>query len=408
MNRNNIFILVLFWVTGLGGNAQRLEDYYQIAAENNPGLKAKYAAYEGALQRIPQARSLADPTFSFGYFISPVESAQRAQFSLTQMFPWFGSLKAQGDVAALAAEAQFQEFLDARNALYFRVAQAWYPLYELQKHRLLEQENMRLLASFKATALQKFENGMGSMVDVIRVDLLLNEARTQLEVLDKQEASLTSRFNTLLNRSHDAAIVVADSLAAGTLLTDYRKDSLLVNHPRMAALDLKLKSAEAAEKVALKQGLPKIGVGLDYMLMDERSDMVSEDNGKDVLMPMVTVTIPIFRKKYRAARQEARFMQEGAALEQEALANELTAAYHRATFELQQQADLVALYAQQSAATRQAMNLLLSAYGNSGKDFEEVLRIQQQMLKYERLKATALSQYFIALEEVNYITAKTR
>lgn len=101
-------------------------------------------------------------------------------------------------------------------------------------------------------------------------------------------------------------------------------------------------------------------------------------------------------------------MQEGAALEQEALANELTAAYHRATFELQQQADLVALYAQQSAATRQAMNLLLSAYGNSGKDFEEVLRIQQQLLKYERLKATALSQYFIALEEVNYITAKTR
>ncbi|HHU57645.1 MAG TPA: TolC family protein, partial [Bacteroidales bacterium] len=267
MNRNNIFILVLFWVTGLGGNAQRLEDYYQIAAENNPGLKAKHAAYEGALQRIPQARSLADPTFSFGYFISPVESAQRAQFSLTQMFPWFGSLKAQGDVAALAAEAQFQEFLDARNALYFRVAQAWYPLYELQKHRLLEQENMRLLASFKATALQKFENGMGSMVDVIRVDLLLNEARTQLEVFDKQEASLTSRFNTLLNRSHDAAIVVADSLAAGTLLTDYRKDSLLVNHPRMAAVDLKRQAAEAAERVAVKQGLPKIGVGLDYVLV---------------------------------------------------------------------------------------------------------------------------------------------
>lgn len=408
MNRNNIFILVLFWVTGLGGNAQRLEDYYQIAAENNPGLKAKYAAYEGALQRIPQARSLADPTFSFGYFISPVESAQRAQFSLTQMFPWFGTLKAQGDVAALNAEAQFQEFLDARNALYFRVAQAWYPLYELQKLRLLERENIRLLESFKTTTTQKYENGMGAMVDVIRVDLLLNEARTQLEVLDKQEASLTSRFNTLLNRSHDAAIVVADSLAAGTLLTDYRKDSLLVNHPRMAALDLKLKSAEAAEKVALKQGLPKIGVGLDYVLVDERSDMTMDGNGQDVLMPMVTVTIPIFRKKYRAARQEARFMQEGAALEQEALANELTAAYHRATFELQQQADLVALYAQQSAATRQAMNLLLSAYGNSGKDFEEVLRIQQQLLKYERLQATGLSQYFIALEEVNYITAKTR
>src|SRR5690554_6113882 len=411
MNRNKIYLLLVFVVAGLGIDAQSVDDYYQTAAENNPGLKAKYAAYEAALQKIPQAKSLADPTFSFGYFISPVETRvgpQRARFSLTQMFPWFGTLKAQGDVAALNAEAQFQEFLDARNALYFRVAQAWYPLYELQKLRLLERENIRLLESFKTTTTQKYENGMGAMVDVIRVDLLLNEANTQLEILDKKEASLTSRFNTLLNRGYDEPVVVADSLAAGDMLMDYRKDSLLVNHPRLAALDLKLKSAEAAESVALKQGLPKIGVGLDYVLVDERSDMVLEDNGKDVLMPMVTVTIPIFRKKYRAARQEARFMQEGAAFEQEALANELTAAYHRATFELQQQADLVALYAQQSAATRQAMNLLLSAYGNSGKDFEEVLRIQQQMLKYERLKATALSQYFIALEEVNYITAKTR
>jgi outer membrane protein TolC len=176
----------------------------------------------------------------------------------------------------------------------------------------------------------------------------------------------------------------------------------------MAALDLKLKSAEAAEKVALKQGLPKIGVGLDYVLVDERSDMVLEDNGKDVLMPMVTVTIPIFRKKYRAVRQEAQLLQQGVAFQKEELVNELTGAYHRAYFQVQQQADLVELYERQSTSTQQALNLLLSAYGNSGKDFEEVLRIQQQLLKYERLKATALSQYFIALEEVNYITAKTR
>ncbi|MCA1745797.1 MAG: TolC family protein, partial [Bacteroidales bacterium] len=360
---------------------------------------------------IPQAQSLADPTFSFGYFISPVETRvgpQRARFSLTQMFPWFGTLKAQGDAAALNAEAQFQEFLDARNALFFRVAQAWYPLYELQKLRLLERENIRLLESFKTTTTQKYENGMGAMVDVIRVDLLLNEAKTQLEILDKKEASLTSRFNALLNRGYDEPVVVADSLAAGDMLMDYRKDSLLVNHPRLAAMDLKLKSAEAAERVALKQGLPKIGVGLDYVLVDERSDMVMDDNGKDVLMPMVTVSIPIFRKKYRAARQEAQWMQQGATFQKEEMVNELTGAYHRAYFQVQQQADLVALYERQSTSTQQALNLLLSAYGNSGKDFEEVLRIQQQLLKYERLKATALSQYFIALEEINYITAKTR
>jgi outer membrane protein TolC len=392
-------------------NAQSLDDYYQLAAENNPGLKAKYAAYEAALQQIPQVRSLADPTFSFGYFISPVETRvgqQRARFSLTQMFPWFGTLKAQGDVAALNAEVQFLEFLDVRNALYFRVAQAWYSMYELQQMQRLERENIRLLESFKTITTQKYENGMGTMVDIIRVDLLLNEAEIQLEILDKKEASLSSRFNALLNRAYDEPVVVADSLAAGDLLADYRKDSLLVNHPRLAALDLKLQSSEASERVAVKQGLPKIGLGLDYVLVDERSDMVLEDNGKDVLMPMVSVTIPLFRKKYRAARQEAQLLQQEATFQKEEMVNELTGAYHRAYFQVQQQADLVELYERQSASTQQALNLLLSAYGNSGKDFEEVLRIQQQLLKYERLQATALTRYFTALEEVNYLTAKTR
>ncbi|GAO30382.1 TolC family protein [Geofilum rubicundum] len=262
MNRNNIYLLLVFMLAGLGVYAQSPDDYYQIAAENNPGLKAKYAAYEAALQKIPQARTLADPTFSFGYFVSPVETRvgpQRARFSLTQMFPWFGTLKAQGDVAALNAEVQFQEFLDARNALFFRVAQAWYPLYELQQMQRLEQENIRLLESFKTTTTQKYENGMGAMVDVIRVDLLLNEAQIELEILNQKEASLLSRFNALLNRAYNAPVEVVDSLTDMDLLPDYRKDSLLVNHPRMAALDLKVKSGEAAERVALKQGLPKIG-----------------------------------------------------------------------------------------------------------------------------------------------------
>ncbi|MDZ7774712.1 MAG: hypothetical protein U5L09_03395 [Bacteroidales bacterium] len=74
------------------------------------------------MQEIPQASSLSDPAFSLGVFLSPVETrvgAQRTKFSLTQMFPWFGTLKARGDAAALRAEARFQEFLEARNRLYY-------------------------------------------------------------------------------------------------------------------------------------------------------------------------------------------------------------------------------------------------------------------------------------------------
>jgi hypothetical protein len=75
-------------------------------------------------------------------------------------------------------------------------------------------------------------------------------------------------------------------------------------------------------------------------------------------------------------------------------------------FEVQQQRELILLYDQQTKESNQSLNLLFSAYSNSGKDFEEVLRMQQQLLEYEKMKATAEVAYHTALAKLNYITAK--
>ena len=75
--------------------ASPLDEYLVQAAENNPGLKAKFAAYQAALEQVPQIGSLPDPQVMFGYFIRPMETRvgpQRARISASQMFPWFGTL----------------------------------------------------------------------------------------------------------------------------------------------------------------------------------------------------------------------------------------------------------------------------------------------------------------------------
>lgn len=404
----NIILIILLTIPG--GFAQTLDDYFKIAAENNPGLQAEYIAFEAAMQKVPQVNTLPDPTFSFGYFISPVETRvgpQRARFSLTQMFPWFGTLKARGDAATLLAEAKYQVFLDARNRLYFQVAAAWYPLYELNKWKQIEQENIDILESYKTIATTKFENGRGSMVDVLRVDIMLKDAETRLQILNDKEKPLLSTFNNLLNRNENAPVVVADSLSIQNLTVALSKDSLLNRNPVLTELDLKIKAGEASEVVAQKQGLPNVGVGLDYVIVGEPSGMTSADNGKDVLMPMVSVSIPIFRKKYKAAEREAQLMQESFSLQKENRMNTLVSEFDRTQFTLQQQKQLVELYEKQIGTTRQSLNLLFTAYGNSGKEFEEVLRMQQQLLQYEKSKATALTEFQVALAKINYLTAKT-
>jgi outer membrane protein TolC len=404
-------LIIIIYISGISFvQAQTLDSYLEMAAENNPGLQAKYKEFEASLQKVPQVSTLPDPTFSFGYFISPVETRvgpQRAKFSLTQMFPWFGTLKAQGDAAALLAEAKYQSFLDARNQLFYQVAAAYYPLYELNQWKKIEQKNIDILESYKNIANSKFKNGTAPMVDVLRVDIMLKDATTSLSILNEKEKTLRTTFNKLLNRDENEGIAINDSLPAEAIPVNFRKDSLLANNPMLDALDLKIKASEAGELAAQKQGLPKVGVGLDYVVVGERTDMALTDNGKDVLMPMVSVSIPLFRKKYDAAEKEAQLMQESFALQKAEMENSLTSGYEMARFQIQQQKQLLSLYQQQIQTSQQSLNLLFSSYGNSGKEFEEVLRMQQQLLKYKKMKATAEVQYQTALAKLNYLTAKT-
>ncbi|MDZ7742483.1 MAG: TolC family protein [Bacteroidota bacterium] len=405
----NSIILMILGITV--GQAQTLDDYFRIAAENNPGLQAKYKEFEASLQKVPQVNTLPDPTFSFGYFISPVETRvgpQRAKFSLTQMFPWFGTLKAQGDAAALLAESKYQAFVEARNKLYFQVASAYYPLYELKKWVELERENIEILESYKNIALSNFENGKSKMVDVLRVDIMLKEAITNLHILNEKEKPLLTALNKLLNRKEDAEIVIQDSLGIELIANDFRKDSMIAGNPVLKELKLKEKASRAAGEAANKKGLPKMGIGLDYVLVGERTDMSVADNGKDVIMPMLSVSLPIFRKKYDAAVKEAQLQQEAFELMQEDYKNTLTVEYESIQFRLDMQEQKMALYEDQIAESKQALRLLGTAYANSGTDFEEVLRMQQQLIRYQKLKATALSEYNIAIEKLNYITALNR
>ncbi|WP_422358893.1 TolC family protein [Reichenbachiella sp.] len=409
MRKNIVISLILTACSFYNLQAQTLVDYFHQAAENNPGLQAEYKTFEAALQKIPQAKALPDPTFSIGYFLSAVETRvgpQRAKFSLTQMFPWFGTLKAKGDATALLAEAKYQAFLDARNQLYYQVAASYYPLYELEQWTALEQENIEILESYKTISTKQFENGNGAMVDVLRVDIMLKDATTNLQILKEKKKPLVAAFNVLLNRNETEDVIVQDSLVIKTQRNDYRRDSLLTDNPILKEIDLKLKASREMEQVAIKQGLPKFGVGLDYAIVGKRSDVELPDNGKDILMPMVSMSIPIFRSKYRASVKEAQLMQESYQFQKGEYTNKLISNYETMVFELSKQRQMIGLYDQQIVETQQALNLLYTAYGNSGKEFEEVLRMQQQLLKYQKMKATALTKCHTVLAKIDYITAK--
>lgn len=401
---NKLINTLLFCFAVAIVDAQTLDAYLQEAEANSPMLQASKAEVEAAWQRVPQF-GLPDPTLrvsALGQMAETRVGQQMTRISLEQMFPWFGTLAAQKNMAALNARAAFELYQDARNKLFYQVRAAYYPLYEVRRQVILQMANREILATYKTLATSRFESGRGRLADVLRVDIMLQEIDTDIKLLQTKEQPLLVAFNRLLNRDDNTGVVI-DSLLSITPIHTPAYDSILANNPQLTALQQKQAAARAQENVARKQGLPNLGVGIEYIVVAERPGMTFEDNGKDSYMPMVSVTLPIYRKKYNAAASEARYVQQSYKAMQQATGNMLIAEFEMARYDLDRSREEATLYSQQIVRTQQVIELLLTSFGNGEGDIEEILRMQQDMLNYKLNEVTSITNYYQAAARLQYI-----
>lgn len=411
LTSNFCLLLIILLSISQSIQGQTLEDYLLEAGENSPGLRSSYLEFESAMQKTAQAKALPDPSLSFGYFLSPVETRvgpQRAKFSLVQMFPWFGTNGAKASVYEFNAQAKYQDFLDRKNRLFYQVKSAYYPIYEVREQILWQKENLEILNTYKRLATTKFSNGKGAMVDVIRVDIMIDEVSTNIEVMEGQLRPLEVAFNRLLNRPDSSVVHLQDNLQLQTTTERYDPDSVLASNPLLQSVDLKIEGAKAMEESAVRQGLPSFGVGIDYVIVDERSDTDMPDNGKNVLMPMVTMSLPIFRGKYKASVKEAQLSREALVAKKQELVNDLISSLESTMYQMETAQQMGDLYDIQITKTRQAIGLLNTAYANESEELVEILRMEQQLLKYKIAKARAVRDYYLAEARLDYIKAKSK
>lgn len=406
MNRYNIFLLVsIASISHLCGQS-KLDEYVEYAVRNNPELKAGYATFEASLQRIPQVGALEDPNLrvsTFGQMAETRTGQQMARFSVEQMFPWFGTLALQKSAASLEAEALYESFKSVRNELILKVKEAYYPLYELEQSIRINQENLKILETLKTLTITQFKNGSGKLSDVLRVDIMANEINTATGILTERKKAQLVVFNKLLNRDEQLPVVVDENQRVGAI-NDFTRDSLYQN-PKLELFKKKVQAAQALEKAAMKQRMPKLELGVEYIITQKRPDLSFEDNGKDAYMAMFSLSLPINKKKYSAAIRESQLMQNSYTEMQQAAENTLIAEYELANFELMRNQQQIELYQKQVAQTNQIINLLVTAYQNNEADFEEILEMQQMLLKYELLEVQAEKEYNLSLAKLEYLTA---
>ncbi len=408
-----IITMLLFILATSSLSAQTLEDYLKMAVAQNPGISAKQIGYQAALQKIPQAKALPEPTVNASFFLRPMMlpmGNQLGSISAMQMFPWMGALDAMGKEAAQMAAAKGQELLVAQNELFFKVKNAWYPLLELALQIQIQQENLRILETDRELAISKFQYGQAPMTDAIRAEIMIDELKTDIALLEQKRKPLEVAFNRLLDRDPLASVLIAGKLPEPVPGAESRRDSFVANNPTLAVFDKQIEAAIAEEKVADFMRKPMFGAGLQYMPLVKRKGgdiNIPPNTGKDMWMPMVSVTIPVWRKKYNAAAEERRLMQDMYAEMKQDMQNDLAAKYEMTFYEQEEMAQMVVLLQSQMQKTQTIIDLMMTSYSNAGKDFDEILRLQQQLFQYRLKKVSAQTAYQLARVKLEYLTGNT-
>lgn len=396
---------------------------------------------------------------------------QVADIRLMQMLPWFGVLRYAKDEMSLMANARYELFRDTKLQVFYEVERSWYELFKVRKEILVSEKNIEILKTIERIALVRYKaapaggvptasqsasmvsqpsqtgntggssgmQGMGGnqgtagssstggspamssgsmgspsggsgLADLYRIMIEAGELENNLTSLRSLERSLLARFNSILNRPSLTSVFTGDTLSADSLFLPLAAipDTLIAQNPMLAMLEYEGQAYEARKNMVTRMGYPMVGVGVNYSLIN-RSDMsVSPMNGKDMIMPMVSVTLPIYRKKYRAMQTEAGLFSTAASLNRQSVSNSLQSEYYQALQMYEDAQRRVSLYKSQYHLASRSLDLIMKSFAVSSSGLTDVLRVQQQSLDYELKQVEAVADLNTAVAWLKRLTSPSK
>ena len=401
-------IYIVFALATISLKGQSLERYLQEAELNSPMIQALELRYNIAKEKVNEVNTLPNTTIGAGYFVSEPETrtgAQRARFSVSQMLPWFGTITARENYASSMADAEYAEIVIAKRKLSLAVAQSYYKLFGTKAKQKVLEENIKLLKTYETLALTSVEVGKASAVDVLKLQIRQNELQQRKEVLEQSYIAEQAVFNNLLNRDESIAVEVVDEMDIPQDDPILDKQDLSLN-PELLKYDQLYESVAQSELLNQKENAPSFGIGLDYIPVSERENMVFSDNGKDIVMPMVTFSIPIFNNKFRSVTKQNELRQKEIELQKKERLNVLENTFANAISQRNQARIAYQTQIKNLKQAKDAEEILIKNYETGTINFNDVLDIQELQLKFQTNQIQSVQMYYLQSAIINYLINK--
>ena len=141
-------------------------------------------------------------------------------------------------------------------------------------------------------------------------------------------------------------------------------------------------------------------------MVNKRSDADPSKNGRDIIQLRGSVKIPLFKKKYEAKEKEEQLKIAALTDRKADVLSQFMAAIEKAYADYETAQLKINLYGKQIEITQAAINILETNYSAKGNNFDELLRLEKELIDYDLKILKAIVQSHFAKSSIERFILK--
>ncbi|MBP1720965.1 MAG: putative chemiosmotic efflux system protein [Deltaproteobacteria bacterium] len=237
------------------------------ALRNNREMLAAQSRVGAYTYKVPQAGSLTDPMFSFGYQNDDLNSYTYGQspdskwmFELSQTFPFAGKRGLKEDMAKADAESQQAAYEALQRRVISKVIENYYELFFVYKSLDIIGDRKALFTSLEEAALARYASGMAPQQDAIMAQAEKYMLQEKEEMLRQKIQTLEGMLNLFVGR--DTSLPLGRPATGREARLDETLGELVKKaydrSPEIRAKEKIIEGTEAKVRLAKKEYIPDV------------------------------------------------------------------------------------------------------------------------------------------------------
>jgi outer membrane protein TolC len=365
----------------------------------NPGIAALAAIEEAEKYQIDPARSLDDPTFSYGFAPKTLDADNgrglNQKIELSQKIPWPGTLAAREEAAHQKVKVAHEDVNALRLRLTALTKSAYAEWYFVDRALEIHSSTSELLEELRAVAETRYAAGRALQQDVLQAEIeQRNLDRHGLE-LTRLKSSIQAQINTLLNQEPSTPLPSAADISIRKPIPPLAEleQRTIDFHPELKRINAQVAVNSAQVTLAEKGFYPDLQVFAGY-------NSLWDDHDKRPIVG-VSINVPFDRSKRKATLNKEKANERGLQMQLVNQRAQLLGELARAYAETIESAEAIELYVDSLVPlTNEYLSAALADYESGTGSFLSVITAEQKKLVTEEALERNRANYFSRVAEL--------